>query len=167
MRLKVVQQKRAISLLGERDLERILGELLHLALYLLRDPSEEGVRRALLSAASLLKEPRGGELLGRAERVLKRALSVPEIKELFLLEGEDLREHPLFGNKKEFELLRPDRVVILPEKAVVIEYKLSGGTDEDRAQLYRYMDRLKKVLETEVEGRLVFLDPPRVELLKL
>ncbi|HFC97031.1 MAG TPA: hypothetical protein ENJ40_01045 [Thermosulfurimonas dismutans] len=171
MRLRIYQQKRALALLGERDEERQLGEMAHLALYFLEDYDgtpgriEEAVSRALALYTEPL--PEREKFRKRLLEVLTRALSHPEIARFFAPGIPDLREHPFVRHKGrggEPEVHRPDRVLLLPEGPVVLEYKLHRPEDpgEHERQVREYLSGLSLVLKQPVRGCLVYLEPPEV-----
>ncbi len=173
MRLRIYQQKRALGLLGERDEERQLGEMAHLALYFLEafTGSLEELERAVDRALALYAEPLPEREKYREKllKVLSQALAQPEIARFFAPGLSDLREHPFLLEAKRGEgpkVYRPDRVLFLPEGPVVLEYKLrlSGleSLEAHRGQLRTYLRALAKILGSPPRGYLIYLTPPEI-----
>ncbi len=171
MRIRIYQQKRALALLGERDEERQLGEMVHLALYFLEDydGTSEKIKEAVSRALALYTEPlpEREKFRRRLLEILTRALSHPEIARFFTPGIPDLREHPFVRHKGrggEPEVHRPDRVLFLPEGPLVLEYKLHRpeAPDEHERQVREYLSGLSLILKRPVRGCLVYLEPPEV-----
>jgi ATP-dependent exoDNAse (exonuclease V) beta subunit len=55
------------------------------------------------------------------------------------------------------ELLRPDRIAVLPEKVLVIDYKTGEPNDNNLSQISDYKNALQKLFIQPVEGYLVYL----------
>ncbi|MBX6422102.1 PD-(D/E)XK nuclease family protein [Thermosulfurimonas sp. F29] len=178
MRLRIYQQKRALALLGERDEERQLGEMAHLALYFLEGFTgrREEVEKAVDRALALYPEPlpRREILRKRLLEILVRALSHPGIARFFAPGTTDLREHTLVFPDPEglsAEVHRPDRILFTPEGPVVLEYKLRpGGPDGVAAhekQLRTYLAVIRRLEGRPPRGYLIYLDPPEVREVEL
>jgi len=54
-------------------------------------------------------------------------------------------------------LLRPDRIAILPEKVVVIDYKTGEPNESNILQITNYKKALQKLFDQPVEGYLAYL----------
>ncbi len=173
MRPRIYQQKRALRLLGERDEERQLGEMAHLALYFLEafTGSLEELERAVDRALALYAEPlpEREKYRERLLEILVRAFERPEIAHFFAPGLSDLREQPFIlkgADREGPEVHRPDRVIFFPEGPVVLEYKLrlSGpeSLETHRQQLRTYLRALSRILGSPPRGYLVYLSPPEI-----
>ncbi|NCC73407.1 MAG: hypothetical protein EOM06_08395 [Sphingobacteriia bacterium] len=94
---------------------------------------------------------------------------LPELKALLgqLMSREEISSYYDEGNQvfnekeilmKDGTILRPDRVVISGQKAVVIDYKTGQESYLHKLQLQSYADALKEMGYQEVEQHLVYLD---------
>jgi ATP-dependent helicase/nuclease subunit A len=92
---------------------------------------------------------------------LKNSLNNPVIRHWYTGDFRILNERNLLDRHA---LLRPDRVLILDRKAVVIDYKWGEKMpDKYRKQVFRYADTLKKCGFEEVEGYLWYINQDEVE----
>lgn len=84
-------------------------------------------------------------------RYLKDSISLPDVCQWFSPEAEVLNEMEIW--QPDGTILRPDRVVITPDGAQVIDYKF-GNTERPAytKQVRRYTDILKKMEYTSVKG---------------
>ncbi len=167
MKVRIYQTRKALRLLGERDEERLLGEIAHLALYFLEryTGDSEEIRKAVDRALALYAEPLVARerLRGELIHILEKALEHPKIRALFASNFPDLREHPLVTMGKEgLESHRPDRLLFLPEGLLVIDYKLSGPREEHVRQVQTYLQELVHIWPGTLKGLLVYLRPPEV-----
>ena len=64
---------------------------------------------------------------------------------------------------KSGEILRPDRVMIQNQKAVVVDYKTGKVNDRYRSQLRKYIRALEEMGYQSVEGYLYYLNQGLVE----
>ena len=55
---------------------------------------------------------------------------------------------------------RPDRVMILGSRVVVLDYKTGARQKKHESQVREYMDLVSKLGYSEVDGYLLYLDPP-------
>jgi len=172
MKVRILQQRRALKVLGEKDRERILGEMAHLALYFL--PAFSGqraeVERAVREALALYPEPlREREVYFKElTEILFSALSLPEARPFFRPGLKDLREHPFITLEEDGpKSHRPDRVLFLSEGPVVLEYKLSGPRIEHQKQVQEYLQGLADIWGFSVKGYLFYLRPPEIREVSL
>jgi ATP-dependent exoDNAse (exonuclease V) beta subunit len=63
---------------------------------------------------------------------------------------------------KDGSILRPDRVIIEGDKAIVIDYKTGGINDSHEKQISNYAEVLKNIGYTEIEKFLVYIDVNKV-----
>lgn len=86
---------------------------------------------------------------------LERIMQLPSLKPLF---NKGLR----IENEREIltatQRFRPDRVVFLPDRVVVVDYKTGTPQDEHAAQVRRYVSLYQQMGHAQVEGLLVYLD---------
>jgi ATP-dependent exoDNAse (exonuclease V) beta subunit len=54
-------------------------------------------------------------------------------------------------------LLRPDRVVFLEDRVVVIDYKTGEATASHKEQIDRYCDAIREMGFEKVEGRVLYI----------
>ncbi len=89
------------------------------------------------------------------EMLIGEMLNHPQISSWFAAEWEVRTEVPILlpGGKES----RIDRLLINGNKAVVIDYKTGNVQKTDQAQVKEYMDTLKAMGFTEVEGHLLYL----------
>jgi ATP-dependent exoDNAse (exonuclease V) beta subunit len=142
---------------SEKQEKRSSGILLHNALA--RVTNHTQVRTALETMVNegLLN----GEEEKEMELQLNALLSVQDIRKFF---------EPGLTVKNESELLlpggesfRPDRVIIIARKAIVLDYKTGIEKKSHKKQLERYADLLKGMGFTEVEKYIIYTTANRIE----
>ena len=79
----------------------------------------------------------------------------PTLSQAYLRSAKIKNEIDLFTTSG--ELLRPDRIAILPEKVMVIDYKTGEHTNDNISQITTYKNALQKLFSQPVEGYLVYL----------
>lgn len=84
---------------------------------------------------------------------LQQLLSIPEFHSLFNEEAEILTERDFFSPEG---ILRPDRVVIWPDRAVVADFKTGIARPEHEQQILRYAHYLNNMLHLPVSGLLLY-----------
>jgi hypothetical protein len=154
-------------------LRRLRGELVHQALALI-EPGEltnQVVGRRLNQARALLGiHPEAVAPEPLAESIAS-TLSQPEIARFFTPGAWTLTEQEVVipGRSPEtpFRLLRPDRIVLLPEGTTwVLDFKLGlGEPDADKKQVREYQSLIADILQRPCHGALIYLD--RQELVEL
>ena len=99
-------------------------------------------------------------LIGKEEKKhlkneITEVLAVPEINRLFNAEYTILTEREIIlpGG----EMLRPDRVIIKNNKAIVIDFKTGKKNKKHEDQLIKYVDILRKMNYQKVEGKIIYL----------
>ena len=143
------------------------GVLLHTALLFLEGTGEECVEAAVYRAFCVLGEKRNREKLKRAIKEVKKVLAVEGIEEIFPADkGQVLAERAFLD--EEGNLLRPDRVVIYPHKAVVVDFKSRKPANDAVCEKYRkqvrdYIGVVSKALNKPVEGYLLFIKEGQLE----
>ena len=142
---------------SEKQEKRSSGILLHNALA--RVTNHTQVRTALETMVNegLLN----GEEEKEMELQLNALLSVQDIRKFF---------EPGLTVKNESELLlpggesfRPDRVIIIARKAIVLDYKTGIEKKSHKKQLERYADLLKGMGFTEVEKYIIYTTANKIE----
>ena len=58
---------------------------------------------------------------------------------------------------KEGEIIRPDRIVYLKNKIVIIDYKTGNEQQKHIIQVKNYMEKIKNLYNTDIEGVLIYL----------
>jgi len=79
----------------------------------------------------------------------------PKLREAYIRPARIKNEVDLFSSTG--ELLRPDRIAILPEKVVVIDYKTGEPNESNILQITNYKKALQKLFDQPVEGYLAYL----------
>jgi len=92
---------------------------------------------------------------------IKSVLEVEEIRELFDKSYTVLAERELILPTG--EILRPDRVIIKNNKAVVIDFKTGKREKKHEKQVKEYADVLRKMKYTDVESKVIYLSERAVE----
>jgi RecB family exonuclease len=82
-------------------------------------------------------------------------MQLPSLKHLFSKGLRIENEREILTATKRF---RPDRVVFLPDRVVVVDYKTGTPQDEHAAQIRRYVSLYLQMGHAQVEGLLVYLD---------
>ncbi len=165
MKVRLFQQRRPLRLLGERDEERLEGEMAHLALYFLSSYTgkQEELEQAVHQALALYPEPleRREHHFRTLVETLSQALKEPRIRALFKPGLKDLREHPYVKlRSSNLEIHRPDRIIFFPEGPLVVEYKLARLQSSHVLQLREYLRDLSRIWKAPLRGVLVGLRPP-------
>lgn len=150
---------------------RIEGNLAHQALALVQPHRRDA--HALLSclrqARALLGIPSFAADLHAMGRTLENVLSHPDIQAFFTGACMTLPEQEIVVPGKRsgagFELLRVDRVVLMPDNSLwVLDFKLGPGDPvQDRLQLRRYQRAVAEIFRHPCHGALIHLDAPKVE----
>ncbi len=160
----------------EEFLRKRKGEILHLALsFMTYFEDSQDLLSPLKKAFALLGEREDMWNVSKDFlNVLKGVFSL-DISKLFFPKKSDassikiLKERSFFAGSS---LFRPDRVVIYPERSVVVDFKSHLPEEEDIKESYRlqvkgYCKIVSKVYTRPVEGYILYLQPLRVEKVKL
>lgn len=91
------------------------------------------------------------------KHTLENIMSLPAIKPLFEVAEEAIK------NEREILMpkgkpLRPDRVVRLKDKIVILDYKTGSKSDSHKTQVRQYMNIYREMGHAKVEGILVYLE---------
>lgn len=140
------------------------GDLIHRALSLLEYFSgREDVEQALFQAFALQGEDQGRwKFEEDFIKPLVRALSLPTVMPWFAQGIEHLREIEVVDTSG--QLHRIDRVIITREAVAVIDYKVGYREKEHKNQVVLYTELVEAVLGRNVEGYLLYIDEPAVEV---
>ena len=148
------------------------GEILHLALSFIKTKEEAEKLPFYVKKAIFIKgeKPTNWDLEKDFVKPLEKLLSLPDADLFFpkLTKGiKVLRERSFLSVAKAF---RPDRVIIYPEFAVVVDFKTHPPSEEEREifeiyqkQVYDYTKIVSQVFKCPVYGYLLFIEPPKVE----
>ncbi len=136
---------------SETSSRRLLGIAIHNILAEIK--TAEDILPALQKA--LLQGNINGGQLPFLEATIQQLTIQPFLKEYFSKEAKIKTEIELFTN--EGEIIRPDRVCILPTHLAVIDFKTGEKKAEHKKQIEQYQYALKKVSGKEVKAFLVYL----------
>ncbi len=175
MRLRSSVATKVAARLGAGEIEDFLrnaearrwGVLLHTALLLLEGTNEKAVRSAVCRAFCVLGEKRDEKKISEAVEEIKRVLSIKGVEVIFpQKDGQVFAERSFLD--EEGNVLRPDRVVVYPEKVVIVDFKVRRPLsarilEEYRRQVKSYMDVVSKALGRSAEGYLLFIEEGRLE----
>ena len=129
------------------------GKLLHLVMSGIE--RREDVTRTLdrLTIEGLIPTE---EKYNRIKGLVERAFEKPEAKEWFNGKYKLYNECSILGDKEK-KNRRPDRVMISGDRAIVVDYKFGREDEEYDKQVKRYMELLKSIGYTHVEGYLWYV----------
>ena len=96
------------------------------------------------------------EKYNRIKGLVERAFEKPEAKEWFNGKYKLYNECSILGDKEK-KNRRPDRVMISGDRAIVVDYKFGREDEEYDKQVKRYMELLKSIGYTHVEGYLWYV----------
>jgi ATP-dependent helicase/nuclease subunit A len=100
------------------------------------------------------------EEMKKLEEEIRQLLSVPEVKNFFSSEWSVKTEREII--LPDGEILRPDRVLIKGDKAVVIDFKTGKESTAHARQINRYAEILSQMNYKEVEKFIVYSGEKRV-----
>lgn len=106
--------------------------------------------------------------LTKYESILRTALVSKKLEKFFYIkEGEVFTEKEIVST--EGEIKRVDRLIIVPDKVVVVDYKNSKENLElSKKQVSEYVDILKKIYsEKKVEGIIIYFDSLEYDRVKI
>ena len=150
--------------LEETIASRKRGDILHRALSLVRDLNDRERAGTLVRKAIILEGERP-EAWNAEElrRELEAVLEAEWAKKVFPNQGESLTEQAILLPEEPGVTVRPDRMVCLEGKVMVVDYKSKRPSSEKLLQRYkeqvrRYLEAAKEALGAEeVEGYLLFI----------
>lgn len=143
------------------------GTILHIALSLIeRAPTQDNIRNCLKKAILLMGErPDDWDLRALTAR-LERVFSLPEAS-LFFPSEPGVEVHAEREIASEEGVVKPDRVVVYPERAIVVDFKISRPNrqrlEEYVKQVRKYVDVVSSVFGKDTQGYLLFLYDAQVE----
>ncbi len=147
------------------------GNILHLAISFIKTLKEiNQVKGAVIKAMALLGEkPSLWNIEEEFVNPLKSILKNPECSEIFSPEAEEvLREKSIVlpGTRNEIfenKLVRPDRIVVLKDKIIVVDFKSidpesSSVLKQQKAQVTNYSRTVGQIFnQKSVEGYLLYI----------
>ena len=158
------------SLSSEEFVKKRRGEILHLTLSFVTYKEEEKELFSFLKKAlSFYGETESNWNLEKDFlQPLKKLFSLeecekffPSLKKRMCLFVKVLKEKTFFAGGKFF---RPDRIILYPEKIIVVDFKSYLPTQEHFQELYKaqvegYSRIVSKIYKKPAEGYLLFLEP--------
>lgn len=137
------------------------GKLLHKLFSRIKKKSDAPMAVRSLAAEGLIGEEEQDELL----RYTQTALEHPQAKEWYSGNYRLYNECVILYEDTQHKLRekRPDRVIRLQDKVVVIDFKFGKVVSKYRRQVARYMELLRQMGHKEVEGYLWYVDEQQVE----
>ncbi len=159
--------REGIEGLLENDQARRWGILLHTALLLLEGTDEEHIKVAVSRAFCILGEKKDEKKEEKALRELKNLLTKEHSDVLFPQKNGKLLAERSFLDERG-NILRPDRVVIYPEKAIVVDFKTRKPVnpkllEEYKKQIKAYQRTIYQALNRPTEGYLLFIQESHLE----
>jgi ATP-dependent helicase/nuclease subunit A len=98
--------------------------------------------------------------LPKIKEKVKVLLDHPQVNAWFESDFEALTEREMFY---EGRILKPDRVLVKNDQAIVIDYKKDKSSEAYQAQVQRYMQAMRSLGYPNVTGFLVYVDKVEVE----
>jgi ATP-dependent exoDNAse (exonuclease V) beta subunit len=148
LRMRSNQQEWGLASAGQRE----RGKLLHRAMEQIITTNDISPVLARMCADGEIDQPTEKEWNQR----IRELLSLEALKPCFEPEATVKTEAGLFDEYGNF--YRPDRVVMLKEKTVVIDYKTGREYDSHRQQIETYAKLLESMGYPAVEKMLLYLD---------
>ena len=148
LRMRSNQEERGVASAGQRE----RGKLLHRAM-------EQIITTADIEPV-LARMRAEGEIAHEIEQEWKERISellrLEKLAPCFAPGVQVKAEAGLFDENGNF--FRPDRVVLLDDRTVVIDYKTGGEYDSHREQIENYANLLQTMINRPVEKLLLYLD---------
>ena len=91
---------------------------------------------------------------------VSKLMDNPQIKSWFESDFNVLAEREMFYEGK---ILKPDRVMVKGEQAIIVDYKKEKASETYHTQVGRYMKAVQSLGYSEVSGFLVYVDPVEIE----
>lgn len=105
--------------------------------------------------------------LSRIKKLIEKALQNPMAQEWFGGQCKLLNEHTiLYNDSGEYSSCRPDRVMLMEDKAVVVDFKFGNPHPEHRAQVEKYMNLLTQMGYNNIKGYLWYIYKNKIEEIK-
>lgn len=174
LRIKIRSSDDVLSAHELRDIKR--GNVFHYAISYLTHLPEDlellsyAVRDVILRALGFLGEKHDiWDIENEFVEPLMKVLVLPEVEEVFShsVDRVFIERSILLKKEKDFSILRPDRVVILPDRVIVTDFKTRYGSAEAGIkyinQVLDYAKLFKLMYPYLVIGRIVYILDTRVE----
>lgn len=147
---------RFFMLQGTEEAKNIsMGHQVHEVLSLMSNAFDtEAILRQLLAEGTLL----AGDV-ARIRESVKKLMQNDQMQAWFSADYEVLAERDLRFNGK---LLRPDRVMVKGQQAIVLDYKKEKQEATHLAQVRRYMEAVRSLGYERTTGFLVYVDPVEI-----
>ncbi|HLG04317.1 MAG TPA: UvrD-helicase domain-containing protein [Bacteroidia bacterium] len=133
------------------------GILLHTLFAEVESPADLGPALEILLQKGLATPEQIGEFRMRAEKMMQ----LPELALCFAAGAKIRRESEIL--LPEGTVLRPDRVVELDGKTIIVDYKTGAQDQKHKHQLNRYAEALREMGYQSVERKLVYTEEMLVE----
>jgi ATP-dependent helicase/nuclease subunit A len=148
---------RFFMLQGGAEAENITsGNQAHEVLSMIKDTTNlDAVLNQLTLEGSITKSA-----LPRIKERVQTLLAHPQVKSWFGAGYEVLTEREMFYDGR---ILKPDRILVKDDQAIVIDYKKEKSSETYHAQVQRYMQAMKSLGYPNVTGFLVYVDTVEVE----
>ncbi len=133
-----------------------LGNQIHAVLSLVTRnySSDAALNQLIMEGAVPTKQAE--EIRERVERLLAH----PQMREWFESDFEVLAERELYYENR---VLKPDRVMVKGDEAIIIDYKKDKSSESYQAQVRRYMEAVRSLGYPNTSGYLVYVDPVEIE----
>ncbi len=148
LRMRSNQEERGVASAGQRE----RGKLLHRAMEQIITKADIAPVLARMRAEGEIDQPTEQEWNERISELLRLEKLAP----CFAPGVKVKAEAGLFDENGNF--FRPDRVVLLDDRTVVIDYKTGGEYDSHREQIENYAKLLQTMINRPVEKLLLYLD---------
>ncbi|RMG77325.1 MAG: Dna2/Cas4 domain-containing protein, partial [Bacteroidetes bacterium] len=129
----------------------VLNEVTH------KEALSEAIEKSLLKGHITQKD------LPEIENKIKEVVNHPQLLDYFSETTVAKNEHTILLDNGRH--IRADRIVFLPEKTVVLEYKSGKPDSSHPMQLHQYISALKSAGLPNPTGILVYLHPLRIQTL--
>lgn len=132
------------------------GNKVHYALSMVRTPDDVPTALLRMQTEGIIEKTESTEIQKSLERILKH----PDLAGLFDLESNVLNEREILT--PDGKLHRPDRVVHLLDRVVVLDYKTGNPLDAHIRQIKHYANLYKEMGYQKVEALLVYIEKNEV-----
>ncbi len=140
------------------------GELLHELLSKLSTGEELERQMTKLQMEGIIG---AGKEYENIKRIIQRALANPRASEWFSGKYRLYNECTiLFKNGEKHEQRRPDRVMVLNDEAIVVDFKFGKPRDEYSLQVQEYISLLKEMRYKNVQGYIWYVYTNKIEEVK-
>lgn len=152
---------RFFMLQGTEGAENIsMGHQVHEVLSLMANTFDaDAVIKQLLAEGTVFAR----DVMSIKERV-NRLMQHPQMQAWFTTDYEVLTEREL---RYDGHILRPDRVMVKGDEAIILDYKKEKKEKVHFAQVQQYMEAVKSIGYINIKGYLVYVDPVEIEEVQL